>query len=221
MNHAKDFFNYDTRINFKSVKLPKFNNERTGFLTHEEASTLLEELKNHSQQLYEISIFSIMTGARADEILSMKWGDIDFNTKTAILWDTKNTKNRKIQINVEIATMLTAKTPGPSNEYIFQSRKGGKMKQVSKVFDRVVKQLGLNDNLSDPRQKIVFHSLRHTFASWLIQDGVDLYRLSNLLGHSTLAMTQRYAHLSTGDFQNAVNKLDGVINIDSNDGVET
>lgn len=55
--------------------------------------------------------------------------------------------------------------------------------------------------------KLVFHSLRHTFASWLVENGEDLYSVMKLMGHSDIKMTQRYAHLAKGKLQNAVNKL--------------
>ena len=60
----------------------------------------------------------------------------------------------------------------------------------------------------DTRDKVVFHTLRHTYASWLVQNGVDLYTVKELMGHSTLPMTERYAHLSKENLKNAVKKLE-------------
>jgi site-specific recombinase XerD len=71
--------------------------------------------------------------------------------------------------------------------------------------------LKLNDGTSDDREKVVFHSLRHTFCSWLVGEGVDLYTVKEFAGHKTLAMTARYSQLANGILQNAIGNLqDGV-----------
>jgi len=74
-----------------------------------------------------------------------------------------------------------------------------------------VKDLGLNDGITDRRQKLVFHSLRHTFASWLVQMGKPLYTVSQLLGHSDLKMTMRYAHLAPDTQRAAAMELEGIL----------
>jgi site-specific recombinase XerD len=71
-----------------------------------------------------------------------------------------------------------------------------------------VASLGLNKGITDRRDKFVFHSLRHSFASWLVQAGQPLYTVARLLGHSTTAMTERYSHLCPDNFRNAVNCLE-------------
>ena len=94
------------------------------------------------------------------------------------------------------------------NSYIFKSRNGDKIKEVSNAFNRVVELLKLNEGVSDNRQKVVFHTLRHTYASWLTQMGTDLYMVQKLMGHSSFAMTQRYAHLSPETLKKAVENFD-------------
>ena len=68
--------------------------------------------------------------------------------------------------------------------------------------------LGLNDGVEDPRVKVVFHTLRHTFGSWHVEAGTDLYALQKLMGHSTLAQTERYAHLRDKTLEEAKGKLE-------------
>lgn len=82
---------------------------------------------------------------------------------------------------------------------IFQSRTGEQLKQISDTFLRVADALGLNDGVTDSRQKVWFHTLRHTFASWMAQSGtVTLHELRDLMRHDTITMTERYAHLIPG-----------------------
>ena len=82
------------------------------------------------------------------------------------------------------------------------------MVSISNSFARVVDEMGLNKGVKDVRQKVCFHSLRHSYASWLVEQGVDLYVVKELLGHSTLALTERYSHLANDTLQNAVKLLE-------------
>jgi site-specific recombinase XerD len=94
------------------------------------------------------------------------------------------------------------------NDLIFKDRNGKRIVEVSQSFDRAVKDLKLNEGVTDWRQKLVFHSLRHSYASWLVESGTDLYTVSKLIGHSTLKMTERYSHLGQNTLQNAVKNLE-------------
>jgi integrase len=93
---------------------------------------------------------------------------------------------------------------------LFPARDGSQLSEtsVSKTFPRSVKTLGFNENVTDDRQKVVFHTLRHTFASWLAIDGVPLYTISKLMGHSSIEMTMRYAHLCPDSKRDAVAMLE-------------
>jgi integrase len=83
--------------------------------------------------------------------------------------------------------------------------------QIWGIFSKAVNDLGLNDGITDRRQKVVFHSLRHTFASWLVQMGKPLYTVSQLLGHSDVKMTMRYAHLAPDTQRAAAMELEGIL----------
>jgi len=65
--------------------------------------------------------------------------------------------------------------------------------------------------IQDTRQRVVFHSLRHTFASWLVQRGEPLYTVAKLMGHTTLEMTQRYSHLAPDSLRKAALGLEGAL----------
>jgi len=186
------------------IQIPQKDNRRQRFLTHEEARLLLSELKNRSHQLYEIALLSLQTGARADEIFSLTWGNVDLERGQISLMDTKNGKNRTAFMTTEVKKMLSAKNPGNPNDLVFPSQVGCKIVQISKSFDRAIEKLGWNTDITDRRNRIVFHTLRHTFASWLVENGENLYTVKELLGHSTLQMTERYAHLGDNTLKKAI-----------------
>jgi site-specific recombinase XerD len=91
-----------------------------------------------------------------------------------------------------------------SNGLVFSSSSGEKITEVSNTFAKIVEELNLNEEMSDNRQKVVFHTLRHTYASWLVMSGVDLYTVQKLMGHSTISMTERYSHLAPDHLKKAV-----------------
>lgn len=188
----------------RKVTKPKVDNKRERFLKHDEADLLLNELKSRSWQLYEMACISLHCGLRAGEVFNLTWGCIDFEEKTMRVLDTKGKFNRTAYMTDIVYGIFKSKDMGSPSDLIFKSIKGVKIKEVSNAFSKAVDSLGLNDGIEDPRQKLYFHSLRHTYASWLVQKGVSLYTVKELLGHSTLAMTERYAHLANETFKNAI-----------------
>ena len=209
-NYAKFSMIYVGPSPVENVKFPQADNKRRKFLTPTEAKSLLRELKTRSQQLYEISLISLETGARADEIFSLRWKDVDSPAGQLTLWDTKNKKTRTGFMSKAVKVLFEIKTSGDNNELVFPARGGGKKSEISNSFDKAVNALGLNEGVTDRRMKVVFHTLRHTYASWLVQSGENLYTVKELMGHSTLAMTERYSHLAKGTLRDAVKKIDAI-----------
>ena len=85
------------------------------------------------------------------------------------------------------------------------------MDKISHTFFRVVDELKFNEGIKDPRLKVCFHSCRHSYGSWLVEQGTDLYTVQKLLGHKTNVMTQRYAHLSENRLKDAASTLGAVL----------
>ena len=180
----------------RGVKLPKLQNERLRFLTYDEARCLLDRLKKSSKQLHDIAVIALHCGLRNSEIFNLKGQDLDFENELINIAKTKNKKSRKAFMTKTVKIILSKydlKTPG---EYVFKNCKtGAKITEISKTFERTVDALGLNKGIQDPQQKVTFYTLRHTFASWLALQGETLLTIKELMGHKTLAMTMRYAHL--------------------------
>ena len=209
LSYAKKMGYIKGDIIAKQLKKIKFDNKRVRFLTKEEAKELLDALRKHSQQLYEISILSLYCGLRAGEIFNLCWSDIDLQNKIITLRNTKNTKTRIIYMPDKVFKMLSHKSKYPHKlPLLFLNKDGNKIKGISQAFGYVVNILKLNEGITDNRQKVVFHTLRHTYASWLAQMGTDLYVVQQLMGHSSFAMTQRYAHLSPETLKKAIDKFE-------------
>jgi integrase len=197
----------------KNIKPPKFDNRRIRFLTHEEAEKLLVNLSVRSQQLHDIALLSLHTGMRAGEIFSLTWGHVDLDRGHITIVDPKATKTRTAFMTGEVKAMFKRLYGNGKNrnDLVFKDRNGNRIVEVSQSFDRAVKDLGFNKGIKDRRQKLVFHSLRHSYASWLVEGQTDLFTVSQLMGHGTLKMTERYSHLGQGSLQNAVKNLERTI----------
>ena len=202
-NMAKRDSLIDTESPTKGVKIPKIDNKRLRFLSHDEADILLKELSKRSRQLHDESLLSLHCGLRAGEIFNLTWNDVDIENGLLTLRDAK-VGTRTAYMTKGVKAMLTGRQPLAENKFVFSDRNGKKTRRVSNLFVKIVKALKLNSGVTDRRQKLVYHSLRHTYASWLVQSGVDLYQVKKLMGHSTISQTERYSHLAPGNLKNAV-----------------
>jgi integrase len=196
------------------VKIPKYDNRRDRFLSQEEAVKLLAALRERDRDSHDFALLSLFSGLRAGECLSLTWADINLEAGGIFVKDTKSKRNRHAFITEEIRAMLESRSRGfnPSDK-VFPSTSRGRGYYINlwHKFDQTVKALGLNQGVSDRRQKVVFHTLRHTFASWLVQVGTPLYTVSQLMGHSDLKMTTRYAHLAPDTQRAAAMELEGIL----------
>ena len=181
---------------FVGVKLFKENPPRLRFLEQKEIPILLSHCCQH---LKPIAILALNTGMRKGEILCRKWHDIDFNRDIINLYNTKNGETRRIPLNAIAKSTLIAVPKHHDSPYVFCNKKGEPYGDIKKSFLTAVKKSGIID--------FHFHDLRHTFASHLVMAGVDLNTVRELLGHKSLEMTLRYAHLSPDHKKRAVDVL--------------
>ncbi|HML53139.1 MAG TPA: tyrosine-type recombinase/integrase [Solidesulfovibrio magneticus] len=217
-NFARDHEFCDCLSPTNRVKKPSTDNRRLRFLTHDEANQLLRHLSERSPKLHDMALLSLHCGLRAGEIFSLTWGDVDIERDLLALKDTKSGRNRVAYMTTSVRKMLIDKQLGPHGSLVFPGRGGVKRSWVSNAFERAVNELGFNNGVIDSRQKVVFHTLRHTYASWLVEQGIDLYSVKELMGHSTLSMTERYSHLSPQKMRDTIKLFEA--NIDKKHHVE-
>lgn len=171
-----------------SIKPLRENNARLRFLTKEEASKLVECSRRPDRLGHDIStliVVALNTGARLGELLRLTWADVDLGSSTVSFAQTKSGKRRSIPLNKDAAAALRA-LPGSSGRVFVRS--GKPVSDVRGAFERACRLAGISD--------FRFHDLRHTFASHAAMAGMPMETLRRMLGHSTLVMVSRYAHLS-------------------------
>lgn len=200
------------------VKFPKPDNGRMRFLTRDEAETLLSALKAKSHDVYDLTLLSLHCGLRFGEIKALTWQDVDTGKGMMTIRDAK-AGSRYAFLTKQAAGMLKARKqridevrqekleePCKPSDFVFEGRRG-QLNILSYTFRRTVEELGLNKGIDDQRLKVCFHTCRHSYASWMVEQGQDLYTVQKLLGHKTNVMTQRYAHLSENKLRDAAKAL--------------
>jgi len=206
----QDHFHGDNPVG--KVKKPVADNRRMRFLTHEEAQRLLDEIKVHSVLTYRITLISLHCGLRFGEIAGLQWQDINFSDDTIMIRNPKNGQTRVAFLTDAVKAMFLEMEPGKAGDFVFQNTGNNeRMSQIPDSFMRAVNKIGLNDSVDDSRLKVVFHSCRHSFASWLVADGTDLFQVKELMGHKSIAMTARYSHLSPDTLRRAVKSMESAM----------
>lgn len=163
--------------------------KRDRFLTPEEWERLKGKL---SDPLLGAAEMCVLRGMRIGEVLALQWADVDTASDTITIRDSKNGKPRVIPLE---GGAVPIKRQVARSAFIFATATGAKMRQddASRRIGRAAAAAKVKDFKP--------HDLRHTFASWYVQRGGDLYRLQQILGHSGPTMTQRYAHLRVDDLR--------------------
>ena len=141
------------------------------------------------------------------EVFALTWQDVDLRNKIIYIRNPKNDEARQAYLTPNLVEVFNSLSKEKKRGLIFPDNNGNKMHQLSNTFDRAVIKLGLNDGVTDRLNRIVPHTLRHTFASWLVMNGTPLFEVSKLLRHASIQMTERYAHLAPDHLQNAIANL--------------
>jgi integrase len=194
------------------VRLPKALVQRERYLTYDESDYLLATLRVVNQTVADMAGLSLNTGLRFSEMLRLEWSDINFDSKTLLVRNQDMRKpGGRLPLNDASLAILSerAKIRVKNERHVFPEEETGKDGYpMRRIFGETVEECGLNTNSIRVEDKIVFHSLRHTFASWLAISGkADIYRIKTLMRHKSIKMTERYAHLLPDATREAVNHL--------------
>lgn len=178
--------------------LIRVDNQRTRFLSEPEIEALLSECPRHLKPIVETAI---LTGMRLGEILSLKWEQIRNGLIMLEGGMVKSGKGRQIPVNEDLDMVFkeVRRQNHLKSEFVFCDSQGRRFNDVRSSFSGACRRAGV--------ENFRFHDLRHTFASRLVMRGASIKAVQELLGHSTLNMTMRYAHLSPEHLKDAVNLL--------------
>lgn len=174
------------------IKKLRGEESRLRILSKEEIGRLMEESVEH---LMPILIIALSTGMRKGEILKLTWKHVDFQNRFIRVVNGKNGEARNVPMNAYLESILQDLKKKCTNRdgYVFTRRNGERIRSIKDAFTAACKRAGIED--------FRFHDLRHTAASLLAAGGCDIITLQHVLGHKTLAMTQRYAHLIPDRYQ--------------------
>jgi len=196
----------------RRITWPRQPRGRVRFLSDDERERLLAACQRNPV-LQAIVTLALLTGMRRGEILSIRWRDVDLERRRVILHDTKNRERRQVPL-VETAFALFVGMvsgnnvyhvrPGAS-DYVFHRRLDPtRPVDITHTWRMAVRHAGLED--------FRFHDLRHTAASYLAMEGATTNEIAEILGHKTLDMVKRYAHLTTSHSATVLERLETKIN---------
>jgi integrase len=193
---------WDLFLSSNPVRKVKFFREfsiRSRVLNSEEEEKLLQ---NATPYLQDIMRFALNTGLRIGEIYSLLWSNVDNEKFVLNICAQKTGKTRTVPLNADARKVLDVWALGKRNEHVFYNHETGKpFVDLSTGFALACRSAGISG--------VTWHTLRHTFASRLLDRGVDIMTVKELLGHSTVIVTMRYTHTNLDSKVAAVAKLEG------------
>lgn len=164
---------------------------RVRFLSDDERTKLLQACKeSENQYLYLAVVLCLSTGGRKMEILGLRWDDIDLQRSIIILHETKNGERRILPLSGHALELIKqhSKVRRINTDLLFPNQKGNAPIDLRSPWETAIKNAAIED--------FRFHDLRHSAASYLAMNGATMAEIAEVLGHKTLQMVKRYAHLS-------------------------
>ncbi|MBI4272249.1 tyrosine-type recombinase/integrase [Candidatus Uhrbacteria bacterium] len=189
------------RKDYTPLRHPKRSQKLPVVLTRTEIERLIAQSKNLKHRL--LLAISYAAGLRVSEALSLRVRDIDLQELIITVRQGKGCKDRRTVLSQKLISDLSSLIMGRDDKsYLFESERGGKLtsETASAVFRSSLKKAGIKKDAS-------FHSLRHSFATHLLENGVDVRYVQELLGHANIRTTQIYTHLTNPALKNIKSPL--------------
>ena len=209
---------------FPVIKLPK---HRLRYLSIKEEQRLLSELnpkrevnglpeygnrsdviKRSMRDNYDLVVLLLDTGARYSEIATIEWSSINLKTKEIRLWRPKVKNESILYMTDRVYKILQQRYQQKTSPYVFTNKKGGPRNHSTIAIRKAIKRAGLSD--------CTVHTLRHTHATRLIQNGLSIYEVKEILGHTDITTTMRYSHLEIRDVSSKARDVINKINREMN-----
>ena len=188
------------------VSKPKEPRGRVRFLSEEERERLLKSCKeSKNPHLYTVVVLALSTGGRKNELLSLQWKDVDFKRGMITFHVTKNGERRSVPLTGHALDILKdhAKVRRIDTTYVFPSMTRSQAMSIRGAWEYCLKRGDISN--------FCFHDLRHSYASYLAMNGASLLEIAELLGHKTLAMVKRYAHLTEAHTRSVVERMNRAV----------
>lgn len=175
---------------------------RTRYLTTAEVNRLLRAATEAgNMDCHDAILLSVYTGARQMEILSLLWANVDLANGEIKLIETKNNTPRSVPLHTAALAVLKNRKQHATSKYVFPSKVDNEqhIKSMKRSFAHALKDAGIDD--------FRWHDMRHTAASYLAKAGVSPLMIAAILGHKSLSMVKRYAHLAPSGLSDEINKI--------------
>lgn len=184
-----------------NVRMLKEDTRRIRWLTQDEAAKLIRELPAH---LVDVVIFSLVTGLRKSNVTELEWQNVDLVKRHALIHPDQAKTKKAIPVPLNaVAVDVIRRQLGKHQQYVFTYQKKRITQTNTKAWKKALKRAGI--------ENFRWHDLRHTWASWHVQNGTSLQELQQLGGWTSFEMVLRYAHLSSDHLKAAAERVGGTV----------
>ena len=197
----KFFFKEILKKDLPNIKIPKKDKSLPEVLSKDEVKKLIDSADNEKSRLIISLLYS--SGLRVSELVNLKVDSINFAEKTGWVRSGKGGKDRIFTLSENLLKDIQVFLEGRNNLYVFSKEKPLTTRNIQKIIQYTKTHAGIN-------KKVTPHTLRHSFATHLLEAGTDIRHIQVLLGHSNIATTTLYTHVSSDALKKIKNPLDSL-----------